>query len=83
MGSNAISRTYTVDMNDEFILLIIIVIYNRDLQRREQERRELRILVGTNLVRLSELECVNVERYKTVRPMQYCFNRTSFILFIR
>ncbi|CAF4710979.1 unnamed protein product, partial [Rotaria magnacalcarata] len=39
--------------------------HTRDLQRREQERRELRILVGTNLVRLSELECVNVERYKT------------------
>lgn len=38
----------------------------RDIQRREQERRELRILVGTNLVRLSELECVNIERYKTV-----------------
>lgn len=40
--------------------------HTRDLQRREQERRELRILVGTNLVRLSELECVNVDRYKTV-----------------
>ncbi|UJR09635.1 hypothetical protein I4U23_013868 [Adineta vaga] len=40
--------------------------HTRDLQRREQERRELRILVGTNLVRLSELECVNVERYKTI-----------------
>lgn len=43
----------------------------RDLQRREQERRELRILVGTNLVRLCELECVNVERYKTVRKYFY------------
>ena len=41
--------------------------HTRDLQRREQERRELRILVGTNLVRLSELECVNADRYKTVR----------------
>ncbi|CAF1436904.1 unnamed protein product [Adineta steineri] len=40
--------------------------HTRDLNRREQERRELRILVGTNLVRLSELECVNVERYKTI-----------------
>lgn len=38
----------------------------RDQQKREQERRELRILVGTNLVRLSELECVNIERYKSV-----------------
>ncbi|CAF1262535.1 unnamed protein product, partial [Didymodactylos carnosus] len=40
--------------------------HTRDLQRREQERRELRILVGTNLVRLSELECVNVDRYKNI-----------------
>lgn len=40
--------------------------HTRDIQRREQERRELRILVGTNLVRLSELECVNIERYKTI-----------------
>lgn len=40
--------------------------HTRDQQRREQERRELRILVGTNLVRLSELECVNVERYKSI-----------------
>jgi vacuolar protein sorting-associated protein 35 len=45
----------------------MVRIFYRDLQRREQERRELRILVGTNLVRLSELECVNVDRYKTVR----------------
>ncbi|CAF0907257.1 unnamed protein product [Didymodactylos carnosus] len=40
--------------------------HTRDLQRRETERRELRILVGTNLVRLSELECVSVDRYKTI-----------------
>jgi vacuolar protein sorting-associated protein 35 len=48
-------------------IFYLVFISSRDLQRREQERRELRILVGTNLVRLSELECVNVERYKTVR----------------
>jgi vacuolar protein sorting-associated protein 35 len=34
-------------------------------EKREQERRELRLLVGTNLVRLSQLECVNVSLYNT------------------
>ena len=51
----------------KIFFIIIFCLIHRDLQRREQERRELRILVGTNLVRLSELECVNVERYKTVK----------------
>ncbi|KAK6178405.1 hypothetical protein SNE40_013199 [Patella caerulea] len=38
--------------------------HSRDRERREQERRELRILVGTNLVRLSQLECIDMERFK-------------------
>ena len=43
--------------------------HSRDRERREKEREELRILVGTNLVRLSELESVNFEEYqKTVLP---------------
>lgn len=41
--------------------------HSRDREKREQERRELRILVGTNLVRLSQLECVDIEKYKKVR----------------
>ena len=40
--------------------------HTRDKDKREHERRELRILVGTNLVRLSQLEAVDVERYKKV-----------------
>lgn len=40
--------------------------HSRDREKRERERQELRILVGTNLVRLSQLEGVNVERYKQV-----------------
>ena len=40
--------------------------HSRDRERREQERRELRILVGTNLVRLSQLECIDMEQYKKV-----------------
>ena len=39
---------------------------SRDKERRELERRELRILVGTNLVRLSQLEGVGLELYKSV-----------------
>lgn len=41
--------------------------HTRDRNKREQERRELRILVGTNLVRLSQLECIDMEKYKKVR----------------
>jgi len=37
----------------------------KEKKRREKERQDLRILVGTNLVRLSQLEGVDVERYKT------------------
>lgn len=33
-------------------------------EKRERERQELRILVGTNLVRLSQLDGVDVETYK-------------------
>jgi hypothetical protein len=36
----------------------------RDKQRREKERRNLRQLVGTNLVRLSEMEGVDLATYK-------------------
>lgn len=37
---------------------------NKDVKkRRERERNELRILVGTNLVRLSQLECVTSKIY--------------------
>ena len=45
--------------------------HSRDREIREQERRELRILVGTNLVRLSQLECLDVVSYKTVSPIYH------------
>ncbi|KOB66736.1 putative vacuolar protein sorting 35 isoform 1, partial [Operophtera brumata] len=38
--------------------------HSRDKERRERERSELRILVGTNLVRLSQLESVTIDDYK-------------------
>lgn len=37
--------------------------HSRDREKRELERRELRILVGTNLVRLSQLEGVDLDMY--------------------
>lgn len=39
--------------------------HSRERERRERERMELRILVGTNLVRLSQLDNIDVELYKT------------------
>ncbi|KAG6453862.1 hypothetical protein O3G_MSEX008377 [Manduca sexta] len=38
--------------------------HSRDKERRERERSELRILVGTNLVRLSQLESVTEDEYR-------------------
>ncbi|PKI85391.1 Vps35p [Malassezia vespertilionis] len=40
--------------------------HSRERERREMERRELRILVGTNLVRLSQLEGVSLDVYSSV-----------------
>ncbi|TFK28349.1 vacuolar protein sorting-associated protein 35 [Coprinopsis marcescibilis] len=39
--------------------------HSRDREKRELERRELRILVGTNLVRLSQLDGVDLDLYQT------------------
>lgn len=39
--------------------------HSRDKTRRERERQDLRLLVGTNLVRLSQLESIDVEKFKT------------------
>nr|CAG4651575.1 EOG090X00QE [Triops cancriformis] len=38
--------------------------HSRDRDRRERERQELCVLVGTNLVRLSQFEFIGVEEYK-------------------
>ena len=43
--------------------------HSRDREKRELERKELRILVGTNLVRLSQLDGVDLEMYqRTILP---------------
>lgn len=44
--------------------------HSRDREKREAERRELRILVGTNLVRLSQLEGVDLATYQTVKSYE-------------
>lgn len=42
---------------------------NKDKQKREKERHDLRVLVGANLVRLSQLEGITVDYYdKTALP---------------
>ncbi|KAJ7715445.1 vacuolar protein sorting-associated protein 35, partial [Mycena maculata] len=43
--------------------------HSRDREKRELERRELRILVGTNLIRLSQLDGVDLDMYhRTILP---------------
>ena len=56
--------------------------HSRDREKREKERQELRILVGTNLVRLSQLEGVNVDKYKQVCHCEgiCASNHTNFVV---
>jgi len=43
--------------------------HSREREKREHERRDLRILVGTNLVRLSQLDGVDLDMYQqTILP---------------
>jgi vacuolar protein sorting-associated protein 35 len=43
--------------------------HSREREKREFERRDLRILVGTNLVRLSQIEGVDLDMYRrTILP---------------
>ena len=37
--------------------------HSREKDKKEKERMELRILVGTNLVRLSQLDNIDVQMY--------------------
>ena len=40
----------------------------RDQEAREHERKELKVLVGTNLGCLSQLESIDAEYYRNVSP---------------
>jgi vacuolar protein sorting-associated protein 35 len=43
--------------------------HSREREKRELERRELRILVGTNLVRLSQLDGLDLDMYtRSIMP---------------
>lgn len=44
----------------------------KEREKREQERKELRQLVGSNLVRLSQLDGVDLEVYRTVGCWSDC-----------
>ena len=56
---------------------------NWDTEKREQERQELRILAGRNLVHLSQLEGVNVECYRLFWPAYWSKWWTAEMLWIR
>lgn len=84
VSSCSSERDGTVDNSISFILLNFAEMnklwvrmqhqgHTREKQRREQERLELRILVGTNLVRLSQLEGIDVEKYKKVDNYTYLY----------
>lgn len=49
--------------------------------QREKERRELRLLVGTNLVRLSQLDGVDLSIYQEVRVREHR-SLSSYILLV-
>lgn len=51
--------------------------HSREKERREKEREELKILVGTNLVRLSHLDSITLDKYRKVR---YIFTQNKFIV---
>lgn len=57
--------------------------HSRDKERREREREELRILVGTNLVRLSQLESVTLDKYKKVHFSLSVFNHNHNLFLTR
>lgn len=56
--------------------------HTRDKERREREREELRILVGTNLVRLSHLESVTLDIYEKVNHIHIALVKIIFFLII-
>jgi len=74
-ASNGISDG-TVEDSIDFILLNFAEMnklwvrmqhqgHSRDREKKERERMELRILVGTNLVRLSQLDNIDLAMYKS------------------
>ena len=54
--------------------------HTREKERKEKERLELRILVGTNLVRLSQLESIDSNLYQKVSIVRDMINLCACIL---
>ncbi len=55
--------------------------HSRERERRENERRELKLLVGSNLVRLSQLEAMDLELYKQVSLFDLTYQRQYCLVF--
>lgn len=53
--------------------------HTRDKERREKERQELCLLVGTNLVRLSQLDGIDVKRYKEVCNLSLLIFKSPYV----
>jgi vacuolar protein sorting-associated protein 35 len=51
--------------------------HSREREKRESERKELRLLVGFNLVRLSGLEAMDLELYKNVKLIFFTLDGPS------
>jgi vacuolar protein sorting-associated protein 35 len=66
MGSHATSRLVQLSIRNQKSKkqISFFVGHSSEKSRREKEREELKILVGTNLVRLSQLETANLDIYK-------------------
>ena len=53
---------------------------SKDREKREQERKDLRIVVGTNLVRLSQLDAMSLQLYREARIISFSHRHTILIL---
>lgn len=67
--------TNFTEMNKLWVRLQYIG-HTRDKTKRESERKELGTLVGTNLVRLSQLEGVDLKVYQTVSYLSLLYTHT-------
>jgi hypothetical protein len=54
--------------------------HSRDREQREREPEGLRVLVGTNLVWLSHLETVNLDKYKKVKYLLASKNFAGYVI---
>lgn len=53
---------------------------SRNLEQREQQRKDLKVLVGTNFVVLSQLEGIDAEYYSKVRLLEEIKSHRKFFI---